>query len=306
MEKKLKRQRLINIILVVALIVGFVQFKGLKTETENRFNNLSHQYKNLNDSINSIYNNVDEKLEEQASLITYFNYEYGELDSENLKVPISVKIIPKTATASTNLTLDFGARTVEMKKGENMEYTADFESDLFLGESDETVKLIISEGNTTKSEELEWYKSSLHSNYLPEMMAGFTFDKTSFSEEKGLTVDGDVFFMGDIEESGGKAFTDLKLVYMLNDNIVEEVEILETAFQSAVSDIDVYKTYPDTKADDTFTLYIEGADEYGLVHRVTLKEFICSVTESESEDSDNGFYETILDKNGNVLYEGGK
>ena len=70
MEKKLKRQRLINIILVVALIVGFVQFKDFKTETENRFNNLSHQYNNLNNNINSIYNNVDEKLKEQASLIT--------------------------------------------------------------------------------------------------------------------------------------------------------------------------------------------------------------------------------------------
>jgi hypothetical protein len=306
MEKKLKRQRIINLILVIALIVGFVQFKDFKTETENRFNNLSHQYNNLNNNINSIYNNVDEKLEEQASLITYFNYEYGELDSENLKVPVRVKIIPKTATASTKLTLDFGARTVEMKKGENMEYTADFESDLFLGESGGMVNLIIRDGNTTQSEELEWYKSSLHSNYLPEIMAGFTFDKTSFSEEKGLTVDGDVMFMSDIYESNGTAFSDLKLVYTINGNIVEKQEIPETVFETAVDDIDIYKTYPDAKAEDTFTLYIEGADEYGLLHRVTLKEFVCSVTESDSEDSDNGFYETILDKNGNVLYEGVK
>lgn len=305
MEKKLKRQRLINIILVIALIVGFVQFKDFKTETENRFNNLSHQYNNLNDSINSIYNNVDEKLEEQASLITYFNYEYGELDSENLKVPISVKIIPKTATASTKLTLDFGARTVEMKKGENMEYTADFESDLFLGESGGMVNLIIRDGNTSQSEELDWYISSLHSNYLPELMAGFTFDKTSFSEEKGLTVDGDVFFMGDIEESGGTAFTDLKLVYMINDKIVDEQEIPETAFETAFDDIDVYKTYPDAKAEDTFTLYIECVDEYGLVHRITVKEIVCISGEETSEES-LGNYETILDKNDNVLYEGGK
>ena len=169
MEKKLKRQRFINIVLVIALIVGFVQFKDFKTETENRFNNLSHQYNNLNSTISSIYNNVDEKLEQQASLITFFDFQYGELDSENLKVPVSVKIIPKTATASTKLTLDFGSRTVDMKKGENMEYTADFKSDLFLGESDETVKLIISEGNTTKSEELDWYISSLHNHFLPNL-----------------------------------------------------------------------------------------------------------------------------------------
>ena len=306
MEKKLKRQRIVIIILSLALIYSFVQFSNFKSETENRFNNLSHQYNNLNSTINSIYNNVDEKLEQQASLITFFDFQYGELDSENLKVPVSVKIIPKTATASTKLTLDFGSRTVDMKKGENMEYTAEFKSDLFLGESDETVKLIIREGNTYQSEELDWYKSSLHSNYLPEIMAGFTFDKTSFSEEKGLTVDGDVMFMSDLYESNGTAFSDLKLVYTINGNIVEKQEIPETVFETAVDDIDIYKTYPDAKAEDTFILYIEGADEYGLLHRVTLKEFVCSVTESESEDSDNGFYETILDKNGNVLYEGGK
>ena len=92
---------------------------------------------------------------------------------------------------------------------------------------------------------------------------------------------------------------------MLNDNIVEEVEILETAFQSAVSDIDVYKTYPDAKAEDTFTLYIEGVDEYGLVHRITVKEIVCISGEETSEES-LGNYETILDKNDNVLYEGGK
>ena len=301
MEKKLKRQRLINIILVIALIVGFVQFKDFKTETENRFNNLSHQYNNLNDSINSIYNNVDEKLEEQASLITYFNYEYGELDSENLKVPISVKIIPKTATASTKLTLDFGARTVEMKKGENMEYTADFESDLFLGESGGMVNLIIREGNTTQSEELEWYISSLHSNYLPELMAGFIFDDSTYTEYKGLTIKGDVMFMGDIEEEM-KNFTDLKLVYKINQKIVEEQEIPASAFSTAVDTIDVNKTYPDVRTGDTFTLYVEGTDKYGFVHRTTAKSIIYVKADEIALETMDDVSEIILDKDGNVLY----
>ena len=302
MEKKLKRQRIINIVLVIALIVGFVQFKDFKTETENRFNNLSHQYNNLNNNINSIYNNVDEKLEEQASLITYFDFQYGELDSKNLKVPVSVKIIPKTATASTKLTLDFGSRTVDMKKGENMEYTADFESDLFLGESGGMVNLIIREGNTTQSEELEWYISSLHSNYLPELMAGFIFDESTYTEDKGLTIKGDVMFMGDIEEEM-KNFTDLKLVYKINQKIVEEQEIPASAFSTSVDTIDVNKTYPDVKTGDTFTIYVEGVDKYGFIHRSAAKKIDDikeGTTETVTAIEDN---ETILDKDGNVLYE---
>ena len=301
MEKKLKRQRFINIILVIALIVGFVQFKDFKTETENRFNNLSHQYNNLNNNINSIYNNVDEKLEEQASLITYFNYEYGELDSENLKVPVSVKIIPKTATASTKLTLDFGSRTVDMKKGENMEYTADFESDLFLGESGGMVNLIIRDGNTTQSEELEWYISSLHSNYLPELMAGFIFDDSTYTEDKGLTIKGDVMFMGDIEEES-ENFSNLKLVYKINRKIVAEQDITKDTFKSAVDTVKVGATFSDVKTGDTFELYVEGVDKYGFIHRSAAKKIDDikeGTTETVTAIEDN---ETILDKDGNILY----
>lgn len=306
MEKTVKRQRLIIIILAVALVVAFVQINSYKTESENRYNSLSNHIQRVSDNIQEIYGNVDKMLEEEASLVTSFNYEYGKLDAEKRLVTVNVKITPKTYTDRTTLTLDFGSEKVELSRGADGEFIANFNAPLFPDTESETVKLLIKDGNTTQTQELEWYISSLHSNYLPEIMAGFAFDKTSFSEEKGLTVDGDVMFMGDLFESNGTAFSDLKLVYTINGNIVEKQEIPETVFETAVDDIDIYKTYPDAKAEDTFTLYIEGADEYGLVHRVTLKEFVCSVTESESEDSDNGFYETILDKNGNVLYEGGK
>lgn len=305
MEKKLKRQRIAIIILSVALIYSFVQFKSFKSETENRFNNLSHQYNNLNSTISSIYNNVDEKLEQQASLITYFDFQYGELDSENLKVPVSVKIIPKTATASTKLTLDFGTKTVEMKKGENMEYTADFKSDLFLGESDETVKLIISEGNTTKSEELDWYISSLHNHFLPNLFAGFIFDNTEFKTEKGLSVDGDVMFHWDTEAEK-IPFTNLKLMYKLNGETLEEVEIPETVFDSAVDTLDVKKTYPDAKEGDTFEVYLEGTDEYGFVHRTVLKNITCTSEDDVSVETVLEDTEIILDKEGNILYDGKK
>lgn len=301
MEKKLKRQRIINIILVIALIVGFVQFKNFKEDTENRFNNLSHQYNNLNNSINSIYNNVDEKLEEQASLITYFNYEYGELDSENLKVPISVKIIPKTVTEYTSLTLDFGNRTVDMKRGDKMEFTADFDSDLFLGEGAGNVNLIIKEGKTAYTEELEWYIDSLHTQYLPQLMAGFIFDDSTHTEDKGLTIKGDVMFMGDIEEEM-KNFTDLKLVYKINQKIVEEQEIPTSAFSTAVDTIDVNKTYPDVRTGDTFTLYVEATDKYGFVHRTTAKSIIYVKADEIALETMDDVSEIILDKDGNILY----
>ncbi len=306
MEKRLKRQRIVIIILSVALIYSFVQFKSFKSETENRFNNLSHQYNNLNSTISSIYNNVDEKLEQQASLITFFDFQYGELDSENLKVPVSVKIIPKTVTDYTSLTLDFGERTVDMKKGDKMEFTADFTSDLFLGESNRKVKLIIKEGKNSQSEMLDWYISSLHSQYLPTLNAAFVFDKTAYTPGNGLKVDGDVMFIGDIAEREESEFTDIKLVYKINRDIVEEYKIPETAFESAVDSISVYKTYADVRTGDTFELYAEAVDEHGFVHRVTVKKIIYVTDETFERETPIDGGEIILDKEGNILYGGKK
>ena len=308
MEKKLKRQRIVIIILSVALIYSFVQFSNFKSETENRFNNLSHQYNNLNSTISSIYNNGDEKLEQQASLITFFDFQYGELDSENLKVPVSVKIIPKTATASTKLTLDFGSRTVDMKKGENMEYTADFKSDLFLGESDETVKLIISEGNTTKSEELDWYISSLHNHFLPNLYGNFIFDNSVRTDDNNYKIDGEVIFSFDVEEDKELPFKNMKVVYMHNDTVLEIQDVPDSVFDTAVTTLSIYKTFPDIKEGDVFTIYLEGEDEYGFIHRNVLKQdFFHTLPEGNytpeiSMEND----EMILDKEGNILYGGKK
>lgn len=308
MEKKLKRQRIVIIILSVALIYSFVQFSNFKSETENRFNNLSHQYNNLNSTISSIYNNVDEKLEQQASLITFFDFQYGELDSEKLKVPVSVKIIPKTATASTKLTLDFGSRTVDMKKGENMEYTADFKSDLFLGESDETVKLIISEGSTTKSEELDWYISSLHNLFLPNLHGNFIFDNSVRTDENNYKVDGEVIFNFDVEEDKELPFKNMKVVYMHNDTVLEIQDVPDSVFDTAATTLSIYKTFPDIKEGDVFTIYLEGEDEYGFIHRNVLKQdFFHTLPEGNytpeiSMEND----EMILDKEGNLLYGGKK
>lgn len=308
MEKKLKRQRHIIIILAVALVVAFVQLNNYKTESENRYNNLSNLLQRVSDNIQQIYGNVDDMLEKEASLITYFDFKYGELDSKNLKVPVSVKIIPKTATASTMLTLDFGARTVEMKKGENMEYTADFKSDLFLGESDETVKLIISEGNTTKSEELDWYISSLHNHFLPNLYGNFIFDNSVRTDDNNYKVDGEVIFNFDVEEDKELPFKNMKVVYMHNDTVLEIQDVPDSVFDTAVTTLSIYKTFPDIKEGDAFTIYLEGEDEYGFIHRNVLKQdFFHTLPEGNytpeiSMEND----EMILDKEGNILYGGKK
>lgn len=302
MENTVKRQRILIIILAVALAVCFFSVNSLKTELDNSRNNFNSQIQNLRNEINSIYSDVDEMLKEKASLLTSFDYSYGELDAKNMKVPVSVKITPKAVNEGTSLTLDFGDKRIDMVKGEGTEFTADFLSDLFLGSEEGNVKLIIKNGATSETEELDWYISSLHYGFLPNLYSHFAFDHTSFSAENGLIVKGDVMYLSDEEET--KNVKNVKLVYKLNNKITETQDVFPEEGRR-IDSIDINKAFPEAKEGDTFELLQEYEDIYGFIHRSTVTKYTCSpqsedMTETEAIAKDG---EIILDKEGNVLYQ---
>lgn len=304
MEKTIKRQRIVILILVFALSVCFFSINDLKTELENSRSNFSSQIQHLKNQINSIYSNVNEMLEEKASLLASFDYSYGDLDEKNMKVPVSVKITPKTVGENTALTLDLGDKKIPMVKGEDTEFTADFLSDLFLSSQEGNVKLIITNGKTSETEELDWYISSLHSSYLPYLVSYLAFDKISFTVENGLNVTGDII-SASVDEDMEKVKS-TKLIYKLNGQVIGEEEITLMSENKTFDTIDINKAIPEAKEGDVFELIQESEDQYGFIHRCTIKKLTCSLpdedgmieTEEIGKDS-----EIILDKEGNILYQ---
>ena len=304
MENTVKRQKVIIVILAFALGFCFFSINDLQTTIENNNSNFNSQIQNLRNEINSIYSDVDEMLKEKASLLASFNYSYGNLDEKNMKVPVSVKITPKTVNENTSLTLDFGSKKIPMVRAEGTEFTADFLSELFLSSEEGNVKLIIKNGSTEETEELDWYISSLHGAYLPNLYSYFAFDHTSFDAENGLTVKGDVMYLSDEEEI--KDVKNIKLIYKLNDKITYTQEILPEEGRR-IDSIDINKAFPEAKEGDTFELLQEYEDSYGFIHRSTVTEYTCRLpneegsVETEEIVSKDG--EVILDKAGNVLYQ---
>ena len=303
MEKTVKRQRILVFVLAFALGVCFFSINDLKTSLENRDNNLNNQIQNLRNEINGIYGNVDEMLRKKASLLTSFDYSYGKLDEKTMKVPVSVRIIPKVVNESTALTLDLGDKKIPMVKGENTEFTADFLSDLFLGSQEGNAKLIITNGNTLETEELDWYISSLHSSYLPFLVSYLAFDKTTFTAENGLIVSGDIISVSDDEDL--KKVKSVRLIYKLNDKITEAEEIFPSK-DRRFDTIDINKSFPEAKEGDVFELLQESEDQYGFIHRCTIKKLTCTLPDEDGlsetvEAVKEG--EIILDKDGNILYQ---
>ena len=56
---------------------------------------VENQYDRIMSDVNAIYQNVDEKLREEASLLSLVEAEYGEVHPEDYTIDVTVKLVPK-------------------------------------------------------------------------------------------------------------------------------------------------------------------------------------------------------------------
>ena len=247
-------------------------------------------------SVLSEISSIKRENEKQLSLITSFDYNYGELDTDKMTVPVSVKIVPKAVREDTALTLEFGGRTVEMKKSDSStEFTAEFEAGLFEQKGDSDVKLVITKDGTSETEALDWSLGLLHKQFLPFVAAYFAFDDITCSEQNGITVEGNV--ISHIDDENAERFKSTKLLFKINGEVLSEDDI------NGDKIFNVNKTFPGYGIGDTFELCLEAADELGFTHEALLKRVQFgadgALTE-ETELEDN--IVVIKDKKGNVIY----
>lgn len=299
MEKKIRNQRIIILLLTVMLVFNFITLINFNDRLDNFNNSLNNGIQTISSSISSMRSQINEirtEEEKQLSLITSFDYQYGELDESRMVVPVKVKIVPKSVSNDTVLTLEFGSRTVEMKKSKNStEYTAEFESGLFEHKQGGNVRLVVAVGSSSETEELDWSIGSLHTEFLPFAAAHFAFDNITCSEGKGVSVEGDVISMIDNEDA--ERFTSAKLLFKINGEVLSE----DVVNGEKILNID--KTFPGYGIGDTFELCLEAVDEFGFTHEALLKrvQFGADGELSEEFEADKGSV-IIKDKQGNVLY----
>lgn len=299
MEKKIRNQRIIIVLLTVMLIFNFIALVDFNDRLDNFSNNLNNGIQTINSNINSAraeINEIKREKEKQLSLITSFDYEYGELDESNFTVPVKVKIVPKSFSDDTALFLEFADRSVEMKKSENStEFTAEFECGLFEQKDNGDVRLVITNGGTSEPENLDWSLGSLYSDYLPFAAAHFVFSDITCNENDGIRVEGNVISSIDDEEA--KRFKSTKLIYKVNGEVLAEEDIAGEKMFS------VNKTFPGYGAGDTFELYLEVVDDFGFTQERVLKRVEFGADGEpleETELADEGV--VIKDKDGKVVY----
>ena len=107
-------------ILVAALIVlqlySITRINSLQSRVENLNNNVHSVENRLDNQISSIYQNVDQQLEAQASLILNSSTKVGKLNIATLTVPVTFTIEPKVITETMSVFLDFNGELVRLEK----------------------------------------------------------------------------------------------------------------------------------------------------------------------------------------------
>lgn len=298
MEKTVKMQRIIIVLLAVLLIFSFCSLLDIRSRIENFESNIGYQFNNISQNINGIYNeiaDINDETQAKASLITSFEYEYGELDADKMTVPVKVKIIPKSIADDTALFLEFGKKSVEMKrKDASSLFTAEFELGVF-EQNDGLVMLVVKSEGTSQTEQLEWYINDLRSEVVPYASAYYHFADITCGEKSGITVDGTVSVI--LQDESEESIKNTRLIYKMNGKVVAEEEIDDDDY------IQIYKSFPDYGIGDTFEFYFEAEDSFGFIHETLLKSVTFAEYGKDESEAAEELNEIIKDKEGKVLYQ---
>lgn len=301
MEKKLRLQQVMTVLLAVLIVINLFMVMSLKERLDDinfSVNNKLQQIESDIKSANYDFQNIKEDIEDDIGLVTSFDFSYGELDRENLTVPVRSRIVPKSLSGDTALFLEFAGRTVEMKKEETSSvFVADFTVGLFEQKEEENVRLVIKNGDVFETVELDWNFAYIHTDFLPFLVVHFIFDDITFSEKTGIKVEGRL--SGFIDDEDTDRFSDLRLIYKINGEIVSA----ETVGIDNIDLLNINKTFPGYGVGDIFEFYAEATDEFGFIHESLLKrvEFSKNGESTEETAEADETYSVIRDKDGNVL-----
>ncbi|MBR4867330.1 MAG: hypothetical protein IKU11_11615 [Clostridia bacterium] len=268
-RNKLGKKGWLLIGVTLLLVVMILRIAGLKSEIDNlqnKINSLENHVYNYENQINAIYNNVDQKLKEEASLLAGSDYSFGKL-TDGGKVPFTVRITPKEVTEETTMTLTMDGETLPMKR-EGNEFTATLEIGMFI-DYDEVgnPKVEITEGGITRSEYLENLDVAyLFTCYLPRVEADGVGHSIHSSNQMKVNLDFSVH-SEPASENSDVTFTKLERVEEVNGKEIDREDITDQVLGNDGSFSTHYsKTYQVEKGDE-LRVYVIATDSLGYIHK---------------------------------------
>lgn len=272
-NKKMNLQKLIIVILVVAISFCFVFINMLENEIDQLKEAMHSQHQMLMNQVESIYNNVDDMLQEEASLLSSVTAEYGELNLEDHTLDVTVNIVPKLISDDMKVQISINGRNTVLSRNASS-FSGTIPVDIYnLGE--QLLMTIDTEAGTQTQYLAEVRTEYLWEGKIPSLYYCGISGTGTFTEGK-YTLDASIDInCSPVEKTPNVRFEKFVLVTELNGE--------ELSREDISNDVLNYQTYPHgvyfrdqyqmecaAKEGDELAIYLEATDSLGYLHRMLL------------------------------------
>lgn len=281
-------------LLIFAIITNANQANEIEM-LSNRVSNLSAELEFSRNEIHSIYNNVDEQLKKQASLLSSTEHTLGNLNTDKHTIDVEIKVIPKTVTDNMALSVKIGDSVADFTRSGN-EFTAVVPVAMFMDYETRPMLYIETEAGT-QMEVLEDIRVAyLYDRYLPTLHS-YIPSNTDFKKGKVEIHSHLEISAKPTEYSGNIAFSKYELVTVVNDKEIEREDI-SSIVENGSYDDQFNKTI-DARIGDKVVIYVEAVDTLGYTHKTIAYSWYESENGAVAEAMYDG--DSIYDKEGNLL-----
>lgn len=299
--KKTNWKTIAAVALVVLLAVSFFKIAELSDAVENlqRENtSLSSGIQALRDDIQSIYNNVDAKLKEQASLVSGVDFEIGYISDDMKSVELALTVVPKLVSDDMEVTVSVDGKTVPLTRN-GSEFTGAVTVGLFV-DYNQWPLLSIKSAEGTKTEYLDSVDVSyLFSRHLPslyaDMSASSTLKNSKLQVDAGFSIESKT-----ASNNSPITFVSFTLVEEINGEEISRSDITDEVRKSGNSYNTRYIKSFEMSQEDELKIYVIAEDTLGYIHKTLAHFWVQSEDGAVAEAVFGG--EWIYDKEGNLLY----
>ena len=302
MEKKIKSLQACVVILTIALCVCVYKISVLESRVSRLDFLVENQYDRIMSDVNSIYQNVDEKLREEASLLSSVETEYGEFDLENHTIDVTVKLVPKLISEEMKVQVSINGRNTELSRTGNS-FTGTVPVDIY--NMGELMLLTIDTAAGTQTQYLNeiqveyLWAERIPSLYYCDISGDETFEDGKYTLNGHLDIN-----CSPVEDTPDVKFEKFVLVTELNGKEINREDITEEVLN--------YDSYPhgvywrseynmecEAVEGDELGIYLEATDSLGYLHRMLLHHW--KVLDGATAEAVDGS-EYIYDPNGNQIF----
>ena len=302
MEKKIKSLQACVVILTIALCACIYKINALESDLKNLDYSWERQNQQIINQVQSIYQNVDEKLREEASLLSSVAAEYGDIDLENHTIDVTVKIVPKLISDDLNIQISMNGRKAELSRDGNY-FIGTIPVDIYnIGEQ---MLMTIDTAAGTQTQ----YLSEIQVEYLwgeriPSLYYSDISGQATFAEGK-YTLNGHINInCSPAVQTPDVSFESFILVTELNGKEISQEDITSEvlnyeAYPNGVYWYDTYQMECEAVEGDELGIYLEATDSLGYLHRMLLHHW--KVSNGATAEAVDGS-EYIYDPNGNQIF----